>query len=337
MQSRKFTKNLLASTVAAICLPAMSLGLVSQATAGSVNTANEDVTLSGGTSAGYYYSTNTGSENLDNFVVNEFLIELSAEAKPGGVGFVAGFGNMAQLTVLDGNGDGADTASALRYAAMSYMPMANVTLEAGVLATNVGYELGNSMDNSNITLGAVWNSQPLFYPGARANFDVSGTTVYAEVTNPNAFGAGVIGSAAGVDYALNYYDAKDGNNVIDVVASTSVAGMSVGVNFDYQTLDTAAAGMDDSAMGVGVFIAPKIGMIDLPLRVEYLSDGTSGIYGGMDTGYTVTLTPTLNVSKNGFVRAEVSMVSATNKIFADKDGAAQESKTSAAFQIGYRF
>lgn len=337
MQSRKFTKNILASTVSALFIPVASLGFVSQANAGNLSTANEDVTLSGGASAGYYYSTNTGSDNSDNFVVNEFLIELSAEAKPGGVGFVAGFGNMAQLTVLDGNGDSADGDSKLRYAVMSYMPVDKVTLEAGVLATNVGYELANSMDNANITLGSVWNSQPVFYPGARLNYDMSGTKLYAEVTSPNAFGAGVIGSASGMDYALNYYNQDEGTDVVDVVVSSEVAGMNVGVNFDYQMKDTAEDGKDDTAMGVALFVAPKIGKIDLPIRLEYVSDGTSEIYGDVDTAYTVTITPTLNIAKNAFVRAEISMVSADNEYFMDDKGEGEKTKTSAGLQIGYRF
>ncbi|MDX1812714.1 MAG: hypothetical protein R3240_12235, partial [Gammaproteobacteria bacterium] len=127
-----------------------------------------------------------------------------------------------------------------------------------------------------------------------------------------------------------------GNNTFDLVVSKSVAGIPLGLNIDYITMDEAPAGLDDNGMGIAIFAAPKVGMVDLPIRVEYISDGTSGIY-GFDTGYTLTVTPTLNVSKYAFVRAEFSMVSADNKMFADKDGKLEDTKTSAAFQMGYRF
>ena len=74
-----------------------------------------------------------------------------------------------------------------------------------------------------------------------------------------------------------------------------------------------------------------------PRRVEYLSDGTSGIYYGVDTAYTLTVTPTYNYTENTFVRAEVSYVSSDNAVFADKDGLPEDTKTSFAVQAGYTF
>lgn len=320
-----------------IALSGLALGATTTAFAGSVKTGIDgDITLSGAATSGYFYGANTGSDNNDNFVVSDFMLELSSEeAKTGGVSFAAGFGRLAQVSLLAP--EGANVSDSLQYASLTYVPVSNLSIEAGVLATNVGAELAASYQNGNITRGAVWNYQPVFYPGARVSYAIGDMTVYGEVSSPKAYGAGVIGSAAGVDYAVNYFAPDGGTSVIDVVVNSSVAGMDVGVNFDYQKLDSKPAGQsDDSGMGVALYVTPSFGKVDVPVRVEYISDGDSGIY-GFDSGTTFTVTPTLNVAKNAFVRVEFSVVSSTTKQFTDKDGAATDSQTGAAFQLGYTF
>jgi len=322
-----------------VALTGLALGASTTAFAGSVKTGvDADITLSGGATAGYFYGANTGSTNNDNFAVNDFLLNFASEdAKVGGVSFVAGFGNLAQVTILDPSAANAIGESSLQYASLTYVPVKNLSIEAGALATNVGAELATSYDNGNITLGALWNAQPLFYPGARASYAIGDMTVYGEVSSPKAYGAGVSGSAGGFDYALNYFKTDGGNTLYDVVLTGSAAGMDVGLNFDFQQLDSKATNQkDDTGMGIGVYVTPSFGKIDIPVRVEYISDGDSGIY-GFDSGYTLAITPTVKVSKNAFVRVELSMVSSTTKQFKDKDGKATGENTGAAFQMGYLF
>ncbi len=329
-----------------IALTGLALGASATAFAGSVKTgADGDLTLSGGASGGYFYGTGAipGDKNVlpadkGSFVVSDFLLNFASDdAKVGGVSFVAGFGQLSQVTILDPSGTNASAGSSLQYASLTYVPVSNLSLEAGLLATNVGAEVAPSYDNGNITLGALWNSQPLFYPGARASYAIGDTTVYAEVSddgdNPKAFGAGVLGSAAGLDYALNYFLYNGKSSLVDVVLTGSVVGIDVGLNVDYTTLDDSAI---DSALGVGVYVTPSFGSVSVPVRVEYISDGNSGVY-GFDSGYTFAITPTINVSKNAFVRVELSVVSSKNEIFNDKDGKATGANTGAAFQMGYLF
>lgn len=76
----------------ASCLVVASASTVSQA--GQLTVANSDITLSGAVSTGYFYSTNTGSSNHDDFKVSNFLIGLGSDAKDGGIGFSAGFGSV---------------------------------------------------------------------------------------------------------------------------------------------------------------------------------------------------------------------------------------------------
>jgi len=232
--TQKFSKKILASAVTVICISTFG---TSSAMAGTLKVDNQDITLGGGAATGFYYSNNS-SVNPDssgtNPLVSEFLVEISSDARPGSMGFVGGFGNLAQLDVMDGtkkNTTASTTsngiANDLQYGSVSYMPVKGLKLDVGRIATNVGYELANSMDNAAITIAALWGAQPVFYDGARLSYDImDGTTLYVDGVKDagtKAYAAGVLGSAAGVDYAVSDMNYTDDHNIFDVVASTTVS------------------------------------------------------------------------------------------------------------------
>ncbi len=325
-------KTLLAASIAALTAP--------QAFAGGIDT-GADLTLTGGATAGYFRTNNTGSSNLDAFQVSDFMLELSAEPKDG-VGFVAGFGTMAAITVWDGGVGNTPYGYNYQYGWLTVAPMEGLSFQAGMLATNIGYEVAPSYANPHATIAAIWSGQPVYYPGLRANYELGGLSLYAEVNEAGGgssagYTAGVSGSAAGLEYAVSYRDGDESTNILDIIVSTQVAGIDVAANIDFITLDNAAAGQDDSATGIALYVAPSIGGIDVPVRVEFINEGTSNIYMGTDSATTFTVTPTYRFSDNTFVRAEFSMVSSSNKVFTDEDGVAQDSKTSFAIQAGYTF
>jgi len=316
--------------------------------AGGVKTANMDLTISGGATAGYFYSANTGTSNQDNILVSDMLLEIASDTPAvGGIGVNAGLGTLEMVTVMDGGvaGHPKSMNMAVQYGYLTAMPQKDLSVMVGILPTNVGQEAAPSFKNPHITLAGLWGSQPVYYPGVRATYALGHTSVYAEVNNDAGMGSssawaiGAMGMAGDVNYMASYYDTDGGRNIVDLIASGKVAGMTVGANFDFFTLDSSAkmAGMDDSAFGVAVYVAPKVGEVDVPVRVEFLSDGNSGLIGGVDSGYTFTVTPTVAMGKNAFVRAELSYVMSDKKIFMDKDGMAQDTKTSAALQVGYKF
>jgi len=202
-------KTLLAASIAALTTPAF---------AGGIDT-GADLTLSGGFGAGYYNTTNTGSSNTDNFQVTDFMLELSAEPSDG-VGFTAGFGTMAAITVTD---------------------MEGLSIEAGMLATNIGYEVANSYGNPHATIAAIWAGQPVYYPGARVNYAMGDMGFYAEInqasdSSTQGWTVGASGSAAGLDYAVSYRDGDQSSNLLDIILATKVAGMDVALNLDYTML-----------------------------------------------------------------------------------------------------
>jgi len=327
-----------------IALTGLALGASSTAFAGSVKTGNDDITIEGGVTAGYFYSGDQAGSNEDNILLSDFMLEVSGGDK---TTFAAGLGIANSQTVYGGGAGAAGNtiATNIQYAYLTPTLAKGVTLDLGLLATNIGYEVQQSYANGNILRGAVWNSQPIYYPGIRANVEVAGMNAYVELSDTfpggaaasKAGAAGVSGAASGMDFALNYRQINNGNGLVNVILSSQVAGMDVGLNFDYITLDSApTAGADTSAYGLALYVTPKVAGMDIPVRVEYLNDGTSGAYGGVDTGYSFTVTPTMALSKNSFLRVELSYLG-TDKLDIDGDGTVGDSAMSAALQGGYLF
>jgi len=347
----KFRKSILA----------LSIGLCSTSLmAGSIKV-SKDINVTGDFAAGTFYMVNDGGAGNEAIEVNDFGLAVdTGDTKTGEIGFIGVLGSRTGHVVSDATpaasvGLGGES-FALDFGYITYKPTDMITLDAGVLLTTIGAEGSASVFQANITRGMMWNSEPAAYAGVRASFDVGGTTVSAEVNRDPSQGGGKTnwqvnagGSAGPVDYGVTYYDGKDSRNIIDALLSAKVAKMDLTAYMDYYMIDDAAAGQDDSAMGFGLLVSPNLGKFDVPVRIEYVKDGTAGVYtnndgagpGGsstsVDSATSITLTPTYHVSDNSFVRAEVSYVMADKKVFTDTDGKATDSQIIGAFQIGYTF
>jgi len=333
--------KILAASVAALVAPAAFGGTITTAT---------DLKLGGGMTAGYFYTNNTGSSNEDNYQVSDFILELSAEATEG-VGFVGAIGRMATITVMDGgvNNSTVYANNDFQYGWLTVAPAEGITIEAGKLATRVGYEVAPSYGNAHATIAALWGGQPVYYPGVRLSYDASDSLgFYVEANNDelgtakSASAVGVGGNVSGVDYSVSYYRHNGYKDLVDIIVATEIAGMPVAANIDYHMLEEAPApGADDTAYGVALYVTPTIGAVEIPVRVEFLNDGTSGVYEhngkDVDSVRTFTITPTYRYTENSFVRAELSYVSSDNKIFSDDKGVAEDTKTSFAVQAGFTF
>jgi len=336
------------------------------AQAGSVTAGSADITVSGGATAGYFRTTNIGAKDVDDYEVSDFLVELSTPSD-GAVGVTAAFGHLGQNSVWEGgvpaNHGGAENNVDLQYGYLTVPAGAGVTVDAGILATMIGYEVAPSYANANILLGGVWYAQPVYYKGVRATWAGNGFNVFAEANDDPSVGGksavvGVNGSAGGINYAVSYDNgfksySTSSKDILDIIVSGTFGGIDAALNLDYQKLDTTPtvpANADDSAYGLALYATfPVSQMVTIPVRFEYLSDGTSQIYSsgiytaptppkyGIDSAYTFTVTPTYHYTENTFVRGEVAYVSASNDVFLDDKGAPQGSNTSIALQAGVTF
>lgn len=310
---------------------------------------SQDLKLYGVLTGAYLYTTN---DSKDKFNITNGLIGLTGEVGKGlKVGFDLAVGSLLMPTVWDGGqGDPmrfdfsqkgvAREGFGFVWGYLSLKPSDQLTLDFGVMPTNIGYEVANTYVNPNITLGTTWFAQPVIYPAVRVTFSgVQGIDLYAEYNQENDgdnFAVGALGEVMGVGFALSYYDYRAAKNLIDLVLSHSFGNVDLGLNFDYQWLDDTAPNQDESAFGVAVYVIPSFGNLSLPVRLEYFNEGTSGIYSGSnaDKGFTFTITPTFRPADNTFLRAEVAYVSTDNKVF--KNGT-EKTKTTIAVEVGFTF
>lgn len=334
------------------------------AQAGSLNVANQDITLSGGITGGYVY-TSQGPKQ-DAFIVPDALFDFSSDAN-NGVGFTAGVGRLMEHNIGPGSaasetGTGTNPTFGLQYGWVTLKPVDNLTVDAGKLATNVGYEVSPSYENANMLLGLVWGAQPTYYTGARATYSMNGMSVYGEVSKFGTPGAaiGASGDFGGMHGAINYYTRVDSKSIIDIIASGKVGGITVGANLDYTLLADSAkkvrvaangnTSVDDNALGLALYASiMPMDKVTLPVRIEYVDGGTSGIYVNTfnsttgryvsNSAISFTVTPTYNFTDSTFVRAELAYVTTDKKGggYVDDKGAADDTGWVIGGQAGVRF
>ena len=317
---------------------------VGTAKAGELKTANSDINVRGGILAGYFYANNVGNNNNDYFDVSNVSVDFYSDAKP--IGFNASFGYINQTTLLNPIPD-SNTTVDIDFAWVSIVPIDGLTIDAGKILTNVGYELYDQYDNKHHFYGLVWNAQPVAYAGARATYSVmEGLDVYAEydqnaLNTGDAYAVGALGSVNNVSFAVNYFDEAAGNNMVDLVLSTDLELAEVGLNLDYIWLDDTAKtpGNDDSAYGLAIYASvPATETVEIPVRLEYVNDGTSGIYGvAGDDAWTFTVSPTWRPTKNTFARAELAYITTDKKGFTDDSGSAKDNRVLAGVELGFTF
>jgi hypothetical protein len=352
------------------------------AQAGSLTVANQDITLSGGITGGYLYDTDT---KKDTYTVTDALLDLSSAAKTGGVGFELGVGSLDENSLAPGslytgtnNRPGASNSVTpgfgLQYGWVSVVPMDGLKIDAGKLATNLGSETSPSYANDNILRGLLWNAQPTYYTGARATYTMGNFSVYGEanrgaaisgitsnpvgntnvMTNPEGNAGGAVGASGNfgpVNAAINYLTVSNVGDMVDLVASGNAGPVKVGANFDYIGKAKAykVTGYDDSAYGLALYASMNVtDKIVVPVRFEYVDDGTSGIYGlttvdannnpVKNSAETITITPTYNFTKATFVRAELAYVTTDKKAtYMNDKGNATDSNLVLGAQLGVRF
>jgi len=351
------------------------------AQAGSITVPNMDIQMSGGITGAWIYQSDT---KQDQYVVDDALLDFSSEAKAGGMGFDLGVGTLTGnalgisgrsstgATIIGGGSTAVNSATGggypgdvgVQYGYVTVMPTDGLKIDAGLLPTNVGYEVYPSYANGNILRGAVWAAQPAYYTGARATYSMGGMSVYVEgskqdvsnTANGQAIGGSF--SMGAVNGSISYFNQEDVRSIVDLIFSTKAGNIDLAANIDYiakadKMKKAAPTGTDDNAYGVALYASIPMGdKASLPMRLEYINDGTSNLYGlnpGGVTGttvsktaYTFTITPTYNFTDATFVRAELAYTSTDKKtVLADdktaSTGIFTDSNLTVGAQAGVRF
>lgn len=326
-----------------------------------ITVADTDLTLGGGISASYNYKSDM--DDADYFNVDTAIVHLfKSPTTDSPVGGHLAFGSFdVKLPTgedisptLTGTFGGNDENFRLWLGYMSWMPVENVTIDAGLLWHKFG-EPPISILNPNITRPVAFSAQPVAFRGARVSFNAGPAKLYAGMNDGSALGGGFgakagnerafeVGASANVaetlDVALNYFDHDEGYNTLNMSVGTEAGICSAKLEANYVTADTVNAGAtEDSATTYALYASFKFSdCFKLPVRIELVDDNDSGIYLGYD-GWNIAITPTYNPTKNSFIRAEIVYALDDNKVFADDDGVAnqEDNRTSVIAEFGFLF
>jgi hypothetical protein len=312
------------------------------------------INITGGISAGFFYTSNAGQGTSDNeFLLSNLLIDISQKDKAAPIGFSAAVGETSTPSLLS-TPENSDLD--IEYASLSLTPVAGLSVEVGLLQPNAGYENTYTFNNNNTFLGALASQQPYNAYGARLGYDLAGLHLSAgyyknrldseeyatDGSTPNeSWELELWGALFDTNFSLYHYHLPTLRNLTGVVIERTLAGLDVGLNLDYWSWDSSqrSAHKDDSSIGAAVYIVPRFGKFSIPVRLEVIDQGKSAIYlDSLDAQqiYTVTLTPTYHIRDNAYIRADFGYVRADDG-FADDDGNVKSDRICFAAEMGYLF
>jgi len=311
----------------------------------TINTKNVKVKIKGGMTVTEFWEARAKSDgsSSNDLKLSDAILNLEVSDSISGID--TGVGTITEPTVIS-SVNNENTAvigdkTGLIWGYLYTNPIKNFKIEAGLLPTNVGYELPATYMNPNIVYGLIWNSQPFVYKGIRTTYDLSENfSLYAEYDkgkelngNPqdHAIAIGSIGTIEGLGYTVTYFDYANYKNLIDFTLSSEYENFTIAVNADYQWLDE---NNDKKGYGVAVYLIPSFNKLSLPIRMEYVKDvHNSGIYGFNKPTYSFTVTPTWKISYNSKIRIEYSYAwSRDNAVFNGSNH-----KGTASFQLLFTF
>jgi hypothetical protein len=311
--------------------------------------------LGGGISAGSFYASNPGNHVSDNeFLLSNFLVELSSKDSDLPVGFVGAFGETSTPSLLSTPENNTDFD--IEYASLILKPMSDVSLELGLLQPNAGFECTYTFNNINVLLGALASQQPYNAFGARLGYDINGFSLNAGYykkrldqdeyndngsTPGDSWEIGVSGSVLNNKFSIYHYHLEAERNLTGVVIERTIENVYLAVNIDYWKRDADMGNLygSRSAIGAAFYVAPRFGHFSIPVRLEYIDQGESRIY--IDNAdakhiFTATISPTYKFCDNAYVRVESAYVNADHA-FADKNGNSEQSRICLAAEVGYLF
>ena len=313
---------------------------------GGIDTEYADVHVTGGVAGGYYASNKEITHSNDQNRLSDFLFGIHAASKDERAEISAGIGILSSYSLLDHGVDTATSNADVQYATLAVHPLADLTFEVGRLSSNIGFEDTSSFLNAH-SMGSVQSTtQPGYFPGTRLTYGNDTISVYAEqsddaydapsgISKSESWAVGAMGAVGGIEYAVGYQTYVHLRSMFDLVLTGNLAGMDITFAVDRLQLTDkalAAAGDVDHAESVALYVSgPSFNNISIPARVEAFDDHGNGLYEGAGKGYSLTVTPTWNLSENSYIRTDFSYLKMDNKILGDADN-----RFMFVLQAGYR-
>jgi hypothetical protein len=311
--------------------------------------------LSGGISAGFFYTSNPGQDTSDSeFLLSNLLVEISPRDKSAPVNFAAALGQTSTPSLLS-TPENSDSLN-IEYASLTLKPVSGLGVEVGLLQPNAGYENSYTYNNNNAFLGALASQQPYNAYGVRLGYNVAGMDLWAgyfkdrlddeeygteEAVAKQSWEIGLSGTLSDTDFSLYHYRLPNLRSLTGVVIERTFGRVDMALNLDYWHWqgDQKSAHGSDAAIGAAFYVVPHFGQFSLPIRLEYIDQDKSGIYlDSVDARqiYAATVSPTYHFRDNIYVRADLGYVNADDG-FADDDGKVKSDRICLAAEVGYQF
>ena len=311
--------------------------------------------ISGGISAGFFYTSNPGQDTSDSeFLLSNLLVEIASKDETAPVGFVVAAGQTSTPSLLS-TPENSDSLN-IEYASLTLSPVNGLGVEVGLLQPNAGYENSYTYNNNNAFLGALASQQPYNAYGARLDYNVAGLDLWAgyfkdrlddeeyatdDTSAKQSWEIGFSGKLADNDFSLYHYHLTGLRSLTGAVIERTFGRVDMALNLDYWRWqgDQKRTHESDAAIGAAVYIVPHFGRFSIPLRLEYIDQDKSGIYlDSVDARqiYAATVSPTYHLRDNIYVRADLGYVKADDG-FADDDGKIKSDRICLAAEVGYQF
>ena len=107
------------------------------------------------------------------------------------------------------------------------------------------------------------------------------------------------------------------------------------MNLDYSQMLNFPNALNNKAQATTFYLLPTYGQYAMPLRIEFINDGDSNLY-HYGKGYSISLTPTKQLSQSFTLRAEIFYAFSNASPFKDQR-AFVENQSGATMQILWKF
>ena len=320
-----------------------------------LQSAIDGINFAGGISAGKFYTSNAGPDTSDNaWLLSNILAEISQKDKNALLGFTVAVGETSTPSLLSIPAN--KNSIGVEYASVKLTPISEFHAEVGLLRPIAGYECSYTYNNKNAFLGVLASQQPYNAYGAQVGYDFKGVQVsggyYRDRLSGEEYVMGdskpnesweitVSGSVMDTSMTAYNYHLESLRNLTGAVLEHSFGNVDLALNVDYWFWDDGVKDIheDSSSIGSAFYITPHFGKFSLPLRLEYVNQGRSGIY--LDTAaakeiYAATLSPTYHIIDNAYIRADIGYARADSG-FTGSSGNPKEDRFVVAAEVGYLF
>ncbi len=149
------------------------------------------------------------------------------------------------------------------------------------------------------------------------------------------------GKVLDTDVGLYHYHLESLRSLTGALIQHTVGNVDLVLNVDYWNWDSSMKNLhgDDDSIGGAFYVVLHFGKFSIPVRLEYIDQGKSGIYlenPDAQEIYAVTVSPTYHILDNAYVRADVAYVNADDG-FADNNGNLKSDRVCLAVEVGYTF